>query len=83
MRVVSYSEHAVPRTLRAQMIALQNQAWPSEGPPDMAPWHDGSLKPVSILLVDDEDCVLAALDILSKPITHGGEPSTPVASARW
>ena len=71
MRFASYPEHAVPRELRAQMIALQEQAWPSSG--DLAPWHDSSLHPVSVLLVDDDDRVLAALDILSKPISHAGE----------
>jgi aminoglycoside 2'-N-acetyltransferase I len=72
MRVVSYPEHAVPRELRAQMVALQNQAWPSDGPPTLAPRHDGALDPVSALLVDDDVRVLSAIDILSKPIDHAG-----------
>lgn len=73
MRVVSYPEHAVPPELRAQVIALQNQAWPPEGPSSLAPWHDRALDPVSVLLVDDDDRVLSALDILSKRIEHAGD----------
>ena len=73
MRVVSYPEPAVPHELRAQMVALQNQAWPSDGPATLAPWHDGALDPLSVLLVDDDARVLSALDILSKPIDHAGQ----------
>ncbi len=73
MRIVPFPEHAVPPELRAQVVALQNRAWPSDGPPTLAPWHDGSLNPVSVLLVDDDDRVLSALDILSKPIDHAGQ----------
>lgn len=73
VQVVSYPERAVPRGLRAQMIALQEQAWPSEQPPGLAPWHDPSLDPVSVLLVDDDGRVLSALDILSKVIRHAGQ----------
>lgn len=72
MRVASYPEGEVPRDLRAQMVALQDQAWPSVKPSDLAPWHDPSLDPLSLLLVDDAGRVLSALDILSKDITHKG-----------
>ncbi len=63
----------VPAKLRAQVIALQEQAWPSDDPA-AAPGvtHDPALRPVSLLLVDHET-VVAALDILSKDLSHGGQ----------
>lgn len=73
MRIVSCHESAVPRELRAQVVALQDQAWPSDRPPSLAPWHDSALDPTSVLLVDDEDRVLSALDILSRTIEHAGQ----------
>jgi len=72
LRIVSYPERDVPRDLRLQVVALQDQAWPGEGPTDPAPWHDPALDPRSVLLVDD-DTVLSALDILSKSILHASE----------
>ena len=72
MPIVTYPERDVPRDLRLQMVALQGQAWPSAGPISAAPWHDPTLDPVSVLLVED-GVVLSALDILSKPITHSSE----------
>jgi aminoglycoside 2'-N-acetyltransferase I len=75
MYVVSFPEAEVPRDLRVQALALQAQAWPddetSEGPDEPGLSHDPALRPVSMLLVDDGS-VLAALDILSKEITHRG-----------
>jgi aminoglycoside 2'-N-acetyltransferase I len=73
LRIVSYPESAVPPDLRRQMVALQDQAWPSDRPTDPAPWHDQALAPVSVLLIDDDEQVLSALDILSKPIAHASE----------
>jgi len=72
MPIVTYPERDVPRDLRLQMVALQDQAWPSAGPTGTVPWHDQTLDPVSVLLVED-GVVLSALDILSKPLTHGSE----------
>ena len=72
MRIVSYPESAVPPDLRRQMVALQDRAWPSAGQTGPAPWHDQTLDPLSVLLVDD-DTVLSALDILSKTIAHASE----------
>ncbi len=63
----------MPRELRRQMMALQEQAWPSGQPLDPAPWHDPSLDPISLLLLDDGGSVLSALDILSKDVTLAGE----------
>jgi aminoglycoside 2'-N-acetyltransferase I len=78
MRVVSYPERAVPLDLRKQVVALQDLAWPPDEPSGPEPWHDDRLDPVSVLLLDDDDRVLSALDILSKDIEHAG--STYAAS---
>ncbi|MEO8292408.1 MAG: GNAT family N-acetyltransferase [Actinomycetota bacterium] len=79
MHVLSFPEAAVPRDLRLQVLALQDQAWPEDEAQDrwgeLQPSHDPASRPVSMLLVQD-DRVLAALDILSKEITHGGERYT-------
>jgi GNAT superfamily N-acetyltransferase len=72
----------VPPQLRRQVVALQEQAWPSDDPAAAAGVvhdpaaaagvvHDPALRPVSLLLVDDV-AVLAALDILSKDLSHRG-----------
>ncbi|RAG84427.1 GNAT family N-acetyltransferase [Streptacidiphilus pinicola] len=75
--MVRFAEHAVPPELRAQALALQEQAWPSEpgGADDPAhdPAHDPALEPYSLLLLDADRTVLAALDVLSKEFTHAGE----------
>lgn len=73
MEVVTYPEAAVPAPLRAQVVRLQEAAWPSGGVPDPAPWHDPLLQPRSVLLVDDDARVVAALDILSKQLVHRGQ----------
>ncbi|HST46787.1 GNAT family N-acetyltransferase [Jatrophihabitans sp.] len=71
MRVLSFPQHAVPSALRAQVEALQDQAWPrSAGEPPTG--HDPALRPVTMLLVDDRDVVLSSLAILSKEISHAG-----------
>ena len=43
--------------------------WPVRYTP---PWHDKSLNPLAVLLLDDDGGVVSALDILSKQIAHGG-----------
>ncbi len=72
MEVLSWPEAEVPLELRVQVVALQDQAWPAAEASGPAPWHDQALRPVEMVLVDD-GVVLAALDILSKEIEHGGE----------
>ena len=72
MEILRFPEDAVPRELRDQVVALQDQAWP----PDDAttgsdPIHDPALRPLSMLLVDGGR-VISALDILSKELTHAG-----------
>jgi aminoglycoside 2'-N-acetyltransferase I len=54
------------------VIALQQQAWPSDEALSLGPWHDPALSPMSVLLLDNGR-VVAALDILSKAIVVGGQ----------
>jgi aminoglycoside 2'-N-acetyltransferase I len=54
---------------------MQEEAWPSADPAeaaDLGPVHDPALRPLSMLLLED-DTVLSALDVLFKPIVQGGE----------
>jgi GNAT superfamily N-acetyltransferase len=71
-RILTFPEAEVPRDLRLQVVALQAQAWGTDGPSGPEPHHDPALYPLSVLLVDGER-VLAALDILSKDLMHQGE----------
>jgi GNAT superfamily N-acetyltransferase len=71
VKIVSWPEADVPPDLRRQVLALQDQEWPSFRPARPGPRHDPALEPLSMLLVDDGR-VVAALDILSKDITHCG-----------
>ncbi|MEU8828177.1 GNAT family N-acetyltransferase [Streptomyces sp. NPDC048636] len=81
MRILSFPEAGTPAPLRAQVWELQQEAWPpadpgAEGGPRAT--HDPALRPTSMLLVDDgaadptDGTVLAALDILTKTLTHAG-----------
>lgn len=85
MEILTFPEAATPAALRAQVLELQEEAWPSQsGQPLSADRlsHDPALNPRSMLLVDREGkgegdgenqgTVLAALDILSKEIVHAG-----------
>jgi aminoglycoside 2'-N-acetyltransferase I len=76
MHIASFPEAEVPWRLRAQVLALHAQAWPNLGggdaPDEPGISHDPALRPLSMLLVED-DVVLAALDILSKDISHRGQ----------
>ena len=73
MEILRFPEAEVPKKLRDQVVALQDQAWP---PDDAAaegagPIHDPALLPISLLLLDG-DRVVSALDILSKELVHAG-----------
>ncbi|MEV0372937.1 GNAT family N-acetyltransferase [Streptomyces sp. NPDC050636] len=73
---MSFPEAATPPQLRAQVRDLQQEAWPSTAPAghggaQLTHDHDPALQPLSMLLVAN-GTVLAALDILSKPIVHAG-----------
>ena len=72
LEVLSFPEAGVPRALRLQVVALQDEAWPSFRSGGAKPRHDPALLPISMLLVEDGR-VLAALDILSKLVVHRGE----------
>lgn len=72
MNIESFPFDRVPAALRAQSLALQEQAWPAEALGAETPGHDPSSSPVSVLLLEDGR-VLASLDILSKQIDHAGE----------
>lgn len=73
LEIRSFPERDVPLTLRRQVLALQEQAWPTDdgAPGGVDVGHDPALCPLSMLLVED-GTVVAALDILSKDITHLG-----------
>ncbi|GAA0676118.1 GNAT family N-acetyltransferase [Kitasatospora atroaurantiaca] len=70
MQILEFPEAEVPSELRAQVWALQEQAWPSCGS-DPGLSHDPALRPYSMLLVDGGR-VLAALDVLGKELVHAG-----------
>ncbi|MEU9237615.1 GNAT family N-acetyltransferase [Streptomyces subrutilus] len=74
MQILSCPEEATPPELRAQVLKIRHQAWPSDGdgPARSALTHDPELRPWSMLLVDGGR-VLAALDILFKEIEHAGQ----------
>jgi len=73
MHILTLPEADVPPELREQVGRLRRQAWPGYGRDGEAKSHDPALAPLSMLLVDG-DHVLAALDVLSKEISHRGEP---------
>jgi aminoglycoside 2'-N-acetyltransferase I len=72
LHIEAFPEAGVPSTLRRQMVAIQDEAWPVDEPSAPAPWHDPALAPVSMLLVRGHR-VLATLDIVSKELEHAGE----------
>ncbi|BDM69493.1 N-acetyltransferase [Streptomyces nigrescens] len=75
MQILSFPEADTPAALRAQVLDLQRQAWPPAEPspgPHPTLTHDPALHPRSMLLVDDDGTVVAALDVLSKPLVHAG-----------
>ncbi|WUJ75622.1 GNAT family N-acetyltransferase [Kribbella soli] len=75
MHIESHPEAAVPADLCRQVYTLQNEAWPptadSVDSPADAQVHDPSLRPLSVLLIDD-GTVVAALDTLHKDLDHAG-----------
>jgi GNAT superfamily N-acetyltransferase len=73
VRIASFPEAGVPPELRAQVVRLQDLAWPPSSPSGPEPWHDPALNAVSLLLLDDDDAVLSSLDVLSKPLDHAGQ----------
>jgi GNAT superfamily N-acetyltransferase len=72
VRIESFPEALVPHAMRVRVVALQDRAWPGDRASDAAPWHDPALSPVSMVLLDNDDAVVAALDILSKHVSVAG-----------
>ena len=70
--ILTFAQDELPAPLRAEVLALHEQAWPSLGQRPPGPLHDPRLDPVAMLLRADGH-VLAALHILSKDVEHGGE----------
>lgn len=72
VEIVVFGEQDTPAELRAQVVALQEAAWPTGRRSGAAePTHDPALRPLSMLLVEAGE-VFAALDILSKDLEHAG-----------
>jgi len=71
VEIAVWPEADVPTVLRRQVVELRDAAWPPDLPGSLAPSHDPLLRPVSLLLVEGDE-VVAALDILSKELPHGG-----------
>jgi aminoglycoside 2'-N-acetyltransferase I len=81
--IVSFPEAETPVELRRQIRQIQHQAWPDHlwptGPSQdddaagtaVSLVHDPALLPQTMALVED-GIVVAALDILTKNINHGG-----------
>ncbi len=76
MQTLSFPEADTPAELRAQVVALEDRAWPSrDDPAGRSPdvlSHDRALRPLTMLRVDDGGAVLAALCVLFKKISHAG-----------
>jgi aminoglycoside 2'-N-acetyltransferase I len=75
VRVCSFPEASLPLGYRNQVLAARAEAWPTAEPPSGSaawPTHDPALRPISMVLLAG-DTVLAALDILTRPIQHAGE----------
>lgn len=73
MKVAAFAELSVPSELRRQARAIREQAWPSApGDAILPAGHDPALQPLTMLLLDKDDTVLAVLDILRKPLRHAG-----------
>lgn len=71
--VGSYPARSVPPGLLSQVAELREEAWPTAGGGrDAGPVHDPALRPVSMLLTE-AGTVVAALDILTKSISHCGQ----------
>ncbi|MFJ9596026.1 GNAT family N-acetyltransferase [Streptomyces virginiae] len=65
--MLGFAEADVPAAPAVQVAALEAEAWPGS-----TPGHDPALAPRTLLLVDDEGTVAAALTLLHKPISLAG-----------
>ncbi|MDX6759859.1 MULTISPECIES: GNAT family N-acetyltransferase [unclassified Streptomyces] len=66
-RVLGFAEADVPAALAVQVADLEAEAWPGS-----TPGHDPALAPRTLLLLDDEGAVAAALALLYKGIPLAG-----------
>lgn len=70
--ISEWPEAEVPASLRRQVLALQDAAWPpDDGRPTTGLVHDPELDPRSVLL-RRADTVIAALDLLHRELDHAG-----------
>ncbi|MFD0267369.1 GNAT family N-acetyltransferase [Streptomyces sp. NPDC127106] len=67
MRLVTYPEADLPAELAAQVVELEEQAWPGN-----RHGHDPELAPLMMLLLDADGAVAASLALLHKPVRHAG-----------
>ncbi|MFG2991353.1 GNAT family N-acetyltransferase [Streptomyces sp. NPDC048257] len=67
MKVLTCREAEVPAASARQVAALEAAAWPG-----VTPGHDPALHPRTMLLVDGNGTVAAALSLLHKPIPLAG-----------
>ena len=72
MRIETFPDALMPSSMRVQVVALHDRVWPSDRASEPVPWHDPALSPMSMLLLDDGDIVVAALDVLSKELDIDG-----------
>ncbi|MGH4031170.1 GNAT family N-acetyltransferase [Actinomycetota bacterium Odt1-20B] len=75
MEILKFPEADTPYELRAQVLEIQDQAWPPAQPRrerDGTATHDPRLRPLSLLAVERGGVVVAALDILRKELVHDG-----------
>jgi len=73
-RVVTFPEAETPGILRAKVRQMQEEAWPPTGNGSHVgegAVHDPALRPLSMLLVEDDE-VLASLDVLFARLVHAG-----------
>ena len=78
VQVSSFPEGNTPPKVRAQVLAIQEQAWPSNEPSDASHLtHDPALRPVTVILEEDGH-VVSALDLLHKQLVHAGQPFSVV-----
>ncbi|MEU2394207.1 GNAT family N-acetyltransferase [Streptomyces sp. NPDC007369] len=67
MRIVTHPEADLPAELAAQVVELEEQAWPGN-----RHGHDPELAPLMMLLLDADGAVAASLALLHKPVRHAG-----------
>lgn len=74
MSILSWPQASVPASIEAQVLALSESEWPSDGEPRI-PRHDVRLSPVTMVRLLN-DVVVASLSVLTKDIVCAGETYT-------